>query len=132
MSRRLLTLALLALAGCTPAFEEAVHNVIPPEQRSVDYRDPSQLPPVRVPPTVPPRTVSDRRPGAREWQLSLDDAVRIGLENAKVIRVLAGVTAVSSGQTIYDPAISNTLIDQAQARFDPVFFSRNTLISRRT
>ena len=32
MSRRLLTLALLALAGCTPAFEEAVHNVIPPEQ----------------------------------------------------------------------------------------------------
>ena len=75
MSRRLFTLALLALAGCTPAFEEVVHNVIPPEQRSVDYRDPSQLPPVRVPPTVPPRTVSDRRPGAREWQLSLDDAI---------------------------------------------------------
>src|SRR5262249_12864428 len=56
-----------------------------------------------------------------EWRLSLDDAIRIALENAQGVRILAGLTAVSSGQTIYDAAITNTTIDQAQAAFDPVY-----------
>jgi outer membrane protein TolC len=41
-------------------------------------------------------------------------------QRARVVRTLAGTTAVASGQTIYDAAITNTTIDQAQARFDPV------------
>ena len=35
------------------------------------------------------------------------------------MRVLAGVTAVSSGATIYDAPITSTSIDQQRARFDP-------------
>ena len=105
-----------AVSGCATTAEEICRNIILPEQRTIDYRDPAQLPPAPIPDNVPPRTVSDPRPGTPEWQLSLDEAIRIALENAKVVRVLAGTTAVASGQTIYDAAITNTTIDQAQAR----------------
>ncbi len=54
-----------------------------------------------------------------EYLLSLDEAIRIALSNAEVVRVLTGFSASSTGQTIYDPAITNTQIDQARARFDP-------------
>ena len=57
--------------------------------------------------------------------LSLDEAIRIALANAKVVRVLAGTTATSSAQTIYDPAISNTGIDTARSVFDPIFNVNN-------
>lgn len=115
----LLGLVLLAAGGCVSTAQEVCRNVILPEQRSIDYRDPAQLPPARIPDNVAPRTVSSPRPETPEWQLALDDAIRIALENARVVRVLTGTTAASSGQTIYDPAISNTRIDQEQARFDP-------------
>jgi outer membrane protein TolC len=52
--------------------------------------------------------------------------IRIGLENARIVRVLAGVTAQSSGRTMYDAGIVNTTIDQEQARFDPTVEQRNT------
>jgi outer membrane protein TolC len=124
---------LFFVCGCslTPreVCDKVCDNVIMPEQRTIDYRDPAQLPPAQLPDTTSPRTVSDPRPEDPEWRLSLDDAIRISLENAKVIRVLAGVTAVSSGQTIYDAAITNTTIDQAQATFDPVL-KQNNLWSR--
>ena len=51
--------------------------------------------------------------------LTLDESIRVSLENGEVIRVLAGVTAVSSGSTIYDASIINNGIEQAKARFDP-------------
>src|SRR5262249_61314064 len=51
---------------------------------------------------------------------SLDEAIRIALVNAKVVRLLPTLTATTSGRTIYDTAITNTTIDQEQARFDPV------------
>ena len=79
-----------------------------------------------IPDTPPPRTVSNPRPDTPDWPLSLDEAIRIALENAHVVRTLAGVTAVPSGQTIYDAAIVNTTIDQQQARFDPVLSQNNT------
>src|SRR3984957_4059237 len=127
MARKLpILLALAAVYGCGPAAHDLCKNIILPEQRTIDYRDPSQLPPSRIPDSTPPRTVSDPRPGTEEWQLSLDEAIRIALENANVIRILAGTTAVSSGQTIYDAAITNTTIDQAQATFDPVAHWNNT------
>jgi outer membrane protein TolC len=127
MARKLLILlALAAVCGCGQTAHDLCKNIILPEQRTIDYRDPSQLPPSRIPANAPPRTVTDPRPGTEEWQLSLDEAIRIALENAKVIRVLAGTTAVSSGQTIYDAAITNTTIDQAQATFDPAVKWNNT------
>jgi outer membrane protein TolC len=74
---------------------------------------------------VPPRTVTNPQPQSPEWELSLDEAIRIALANARVVRILTGTTAVSSGQTIYDAAITNTTIDQAQAVFDPTAFWNN-------
>ncbi len=130
MLRPLLTgLAVLSACGCALSPREAFDNVILPEQRSIDYRDPAQLPSAHIPDNVPPRTVTNPRPETAEWQLSLDDALRIALENARVIRVLAGTSATTSGQTIYDTAITNTTIDQAQAAFDPAF-KWNNLWSR--
>lgn len=122
MARKLLLglpLLLMTVCGCRQMADDLSHHIIFPEQRTIETREPGQYAPAPIPASVPPRTVSDPRPDTTPWQLSLDDAVRIALENATVIRVLAGTTAISSGQTIYDAAIANTTIDQAQATFDP-------------
>ena len=126
MARRLLGLALLTVCGCALSPKDLGQYVILPEARTLEHREPADLSTPTLAPPLPPRTVSAPRPGTPEWQLSLDDAIRIALENARVIRVLAGTTAVASGQTIYDAAITNTTIDQAQATFDPVLKSTGT------
>jgi outer membrane protein TolC len=92
-----------------------------PEQRDIAVRGPAALPKVALPDVPPPATVADPKPDAPDGPLSLDDAIRLTLQNTKVVRILTGVTATASGQTIYDPAISNTQIDVQQARFDPNF-----------
>lgn len=128
MSRKiLLGLALTSIGGCGYSVGEVSRNIILPEQRTITYRDPDQFSPVQIPSNVAPRTVADPRPETKEWQLSLDEAIRIALENARVIRVLAGTAAVSTGTTIYDAAITNTSIDQAQAVFDPTLKWDNLL-----
>ena len=116
----------LLLAGCAVTPAVILCSAILPEQRTVAVRSPEQLPGVPVPPIPPPRTVSDPRTGTPEWRLALDEAIRISLENARVVRVLTGLTASSAGRTIYDAAIANTIIDQAQARFDPNFNWNNS------
>jgi len=108
-----------ALAFCATAGSQEPWHFIFPEQRHLQIRDPSQLPRARFPDLPPPRTVDNLPPVAEPERLSLDDAIQTALQNTDVVRILAGVTAVSSGQTIYDPAISNTQIDTARARFDP-------------
>ncbi len=123
--RLLLGFALLGAPGLAAA-GELWNFLILPEQRSIQVRDPAQLPRAPVPRTPPPRTVTDPQPQTETWNLSLDEAIRIALVNAKVVRVLAGVAATSSGSTIYDAAITNTTIDQERARFDPVFTQENT------
>jgi outer membrane protein TolC len=116
-------LIVLAAGKMLPAQEK--RRLILPEQRQMEFRDPEQLPKVRLPDVPPPPTVS--QPGGETvWILSLDEAIRIALANAEVVRIAAGNTAVSTGETIYDPAISNTQIDQNRARFDPVAQSENT------
>ncbi|MFO0809521.1 MAG: TolC family protein [Gemmataceae bacterium] len=124
-ARRWLGLATLALGGCVPFGGTAAY--VYHEQRCLDVRQPEQLPHAPVPPTKPPETVTNRFKDDRPKELSLDDVIRISLANSKVVRLLAGVTAVSSGQTIYDPAIANTAIDEAKAAFDPIVSARNTL-----
>src|SRR5207249_5656566 len=81
-----------------------------------------------LPPAPIPATVS--LPEA-EWDqpqvpLGLDEAIRVTLANSQVVRILSGVTAVPSGATIYDPAITLPTIDQAKARFDPNLSVTNT------
>src|SRR5262245_33458438 len=125
VTSRLLMLAALLAAGCAINAESVVHSIVPPEQRTIDVREPWQLPSAKLPNTPAPRTVADPRPDTTDWYLPLDDAIRIALENARVVRFLTGVGAVSSGRTIYDPAISNTVIDQENARFDPLFSQRS-------
>ncbi len=120
-SQRSLGLLLLLLCGCTPLW-----SLVVPEQRSLDIRDPSQLPAAPLPQIPPPETVSNPSPtDTASRQLSLDEAIRIALANSEVVRILAGATAVASGQTIYDPAISNTAIDDARSVFDPALFVNN-------
>lgn len=125
----------LALGGwviiCAPCtlYAEEPRGFILPEQRHLQIRDPSQLPKARVPDMPPPRTVASPEAIVEARHLSLDEAIRIALDHAEVVRVLAGAAAVSSGRTIYTPAITNTQVDQARARFDPVlqmehFFSQ--------
>ncbi len=125
-------LALAGAWGCAADGDKLYRNIVLPEQRTIEAVDPAQLPTVAVPDAIPPRTVIDPQPDAAEWQLSLDEAIRIALEHAKVIRVLAGSTATASGQTIYDAAITNTTIDVAQARFDPTVTDANTWSGKNT
>jgi outer membrane protein TolC len=125
--KRLLLLALLPalVAGCALTPTQYVKHIILPEQRSIDYQDVDRLPQTPLPAVKPPRTVSNPQPDTPDWPLSLDDAIRIAMENCRVVRTLSGLTASFSGLTIYDAAIANTVIDQERARFDPVFHDNN-------
>jgi outer membrane protein TolC len=91
-----------------------------PEARDIAVRDPSRLPPVRVPLAPAPGTVAQEADDDQPSHLTLDQALRTALANARVVRVLAGVSATTSGRTVYDVAIANTVIDEEQAPFDPV------------
>src|SRR3954447_19514691 len=121
-----LVTAIVALALWPAAFAPAQYpyRVIYPEQREIDYRDPSQFPDIPLPPSDRPPTVTTPPAGNTRF-FPLDDAIRTSLGNGRVVRVLAGVNAINSGRTIYDAAVTNTTIDQAQGRFDPVLQVNN-------
>ncbi|MDX2038497.1 MAG: TolC family protein [Isosphaeraceae bacterium] len=98
--------------------------------------------PLPLPKTSKPRTPEN--PEAQEiWQLSLPEAIRIGLENSEVVRVIslgaqgipvggfeptplntgagAGVSSALGAGTlasVYDPAVQETQIAQALSAFD--------------
>jgi len=126
--KRVVALTLICtvmLTGCQ--YYQKARSVVAPEQRKMVHRKPESLPKATMNTFSEPRTVSHLVNGEEELRVSLDEAIRIALENAEVIRVLGGVTATSSGRTIYDPAIANTAIDQARGRFDPRLNINNTL-----
>ena len=123
---------LLSLQPAKFAQAQRLFPTVMREQRSIQVRDPSELPRYSLPATPPPPTVTVRQPDLPPRYLSLDEAIRIALLNAQVVRQLAGTTAVSSGRTIYDAAVTNTTIDQQNARFDPTIninndFNKNSL-----
>lgn len=120
---------LLLLAGENDA---GVLPLIKQEQMKIRYRNPASLPSVYIPPTAPPPTVGHELPESEDRPLSLDDAIRIALGDSEVVRVLAGTLAVSSGNTIYDPAIANTAVDQQRAVFDPSVNAFNTWTQNET
>lgn len=124
--RALIVFALPVQLALTARFATAqlssTQHLVPtyfPEQRTIQVRDPSQLPRYEMPELPPPPTVTNRTQDLEPRYLTLDDAIRTALANARVVRILAGNTAVTSGSTIYDAALTNTSIDTANARFDP-------------
>ncbi len=117
-------IVLSALSGCQTARDIA--DITHPEQTRISYRCPESLPSTPLPTYSPPRTVTNPDNGQEDMYLSLDEAIRISLANAEVIRVLGGFTATSTGRTIYDPGIANTTIDQARGQFDPNLSVNNT------
>lgn len=126
--RRTICAVVAVVAAVTLSQSAQAQKLFPfifPEERTVNVRDPSAMAHVPIPRTPPPPTVTsiDKLP-ARE--LSLDEAIRTALANAEVVRVLTGLSATSSGSTIYDTAIVNNGIDEAHARFDPMFRADNS------
>lgn len=101
--------------------------------------------PLQLPKVAKPRTTGD--PEAEEiWQMTLQEAIRIGLDNSEIVRVIAfgaqgipiggfeptplntgagaGIaSALGAGtlQSVYDPAIQETQIAQALSVFDTAF-----------
>ena len=127
MTRPALISLLICLAAAAKSAE--AQRLVPtffPEQRSINVRDPSQLQKSRIPDSLPPSSVSNPLPELQPIQLSLDDAIRMSIGHVDVVRVLAGTTATNSGRTIYDPAATNTAIDQENAIFDPTLSINNT------
>ncbi len=101
------------------AMEDEPRQLILPGQRCLEIRQPGELCQVQVPSTPRPATVADPQADAPTRYMTLDEALNIALANSKVVRVLGGVTASTSGRTIYDAVITNTTIDQQRATFDP-------------
>ena len=115
----------LTVSLCAANFAWSQQSGVFPEQRRVQIRS-QALAPVALPPLEIPYTVTSK--GKREEiKLSLDEAIQLALRNAEVVRVLGGVSASSSGRTVYDVSISNTGIDQQTAVFDPTFDISSTM-----
>jgi outer membrane protein TolC len=124
---KLIAFALVtSTGGCGVTTRDVCQSVFLHEQRPIEHRDTDKLPAVPIPSSDAPKTVTNLRPELKEWHLSLDEAIRVALEKARVIRVLTGVTVTASGQTIYDAAITNTTVDIARAPFDPILQQQNT------
>jgi len=124
-------------------------GVLPEEDRQIRqaalFEDSASQLPTPLPDLAPPRTTD--QPEADEiWELTLQEAIQLGLENSEVIRVISlgaqgipiggfeptplntgaggGISsALGAGalSTVYDPAIQETQIAQALSVFDTTF-----------
>lgn len=124
----LLVVAVVAIVSTLrlPAQAEGRVARITSEQRRIMARQPDQMPRYSLPDSAKPNTVAVKVQELQPMFLSIDDAIRMSLENVDVIRVLAGTSAVNSGRTIYDPAATTTTIDQQEGRFDPTLSANNS------
>ena len=123
--------AVMALLADVPSACAQPHEQpygIFPEQRQIEYRCPHQFCRLPIPGIPRPPTVRDPQDSRQVVYVSLDEAIRMSLANTEVIRVLNGLTASSTGRSIYDPAISNTRIDAERAEFDPRISIDNTAV----
>ena len=113
-------------AGLVVAEGTVQAQLVPEDESRIRWTQPSAASRYRRPAGPEPVTVATQDSPAEERFLSLNEALRRALENSEVIRVLAGVSATSSGRTIYDTAIAVTPIDIAKAKFDPVLQANST------
>jgi len=105
---------------------------------------------MQMPKVHKPRTTND--PEAEEvWPMTLQEAIRIGLDNSEIVRVIAfgaqgipvggfepsalntgagagaaGALGAGSLESVYDPAVQETQIAQALSVFDTAFFTNLT------
>jgi len=107
-------------------FSQEPWHCILPEQRAIQVRTPQQLRRSNLPLSPQPATVSDPQWEATPIYLSLSDVLNISLQNMDVVRILTGVSASTTGRTVYDTAITNTGIDVARGGFDPTFNVNNS------
>ena len=96
------------------------------EQRQMRWHQPNKILKFFTDAGPTPVTVATTNPDTPDKFISLDEAIQLALQHSEVIRVLTGVSATSTGNTIYDTAIANAAIDQAVGRFDPVYFANST------
>ena len=96
------------------------------EQKQMRWHRPDQVVQFYTNAGPAPVTVATKDPDTPDKFVSLDEAIQLALQHSEVVRVLTGVSATSTGSTIYDTAIANTSIDQAVGRFDPVYFANST------
>lgn len=125
--RLILPAALIALILPKPAAEAQLKVS---EQTRITWHSESELSGFSRGAGPAPVTVATPESVENETYLPLDEAIQRALRHSEVIRVLTGVSASSSGRTIYDTAIATTAIDQAIGRFDPVFSANSSF--RRT
>src|SRR6056297_1235892 len=119
--------ALLLLVWLSTAAGQAAEfgPLLLPEQKRLPIRPPDRLPQVSPRAVPPPATVAQPPREIPERPFPLDAAIDLALSNSEVVRVLSGVTASTSGRSIYDVAITNTQIDQERATFDPQLEANN-------
>ncbi|HWE39249.1 MAG TPA: TolC family protein [Isosphaeraceae bacterium] len=158
-TRLALAAAFCSAVGCQrlPYLDQAKAKAVPhaePEPRSLEQQDRDvqqanyveRRSLVPLPSVDPPRTPQDPD-GKEPWPLTLQDAIRIGLDNSEVVRVISlGAQGIPVGgfeptpiataaggalgqgnlTTVYDPAIQETQIALALAKFDAQLTSSAT------
>lgn len=152
--------ACLALSGCQriPYIDQS--KPVPHDPTAVLEKEDQEVRqaaffsdlPTQIPTLDPPRT-PDNPEEPEPWPMTLEDAIRIGLDNSEVIRVIAlgaqgipvsgfepsplqagagagGALGGGTLATVYDPAIQETQIAGALSAFDAQFTTR-TFYERR-
>jgi outer membrane protein TolC len=119
-------LATIAALGCQHAKRSALEPCCDSKvAMSADWLHDSpctsaRLLPIPIDPEdlAPPRTIQNPEAGT-VWELHLYEAIGVALRNSDVIRTLAGNSViVDPTSTIYDPAIAETIIQNALSEFD--------------
>ena len=119
-------MVLFVLAALAAGSSVANAQILPDDERHIRWHQEESVSVFHRDTGPAPVTVATEGIEQSERLMTLDEAIRLTLQHSEVIRVLTGVSAVSSGQTIYDTAIATTPIDQAKAVFDPVFSANST------
>jgi len=119
-------MVLFVLAALAAGSSIADAQLLNDDERHIRWRREESLSIFHRNPGQAPVTVATEGIEQSERLMALDEVLRLSLQHSEVIRVLTGVSASSSGRTIYDTAIATTPIDQAKARFDPVFSANSS------
>ena len=115
---RMVLFVLAAFAAGSPVADA---QLLPDDERHIRWHQEESVSVFHRGAGPAPVTVATEGIEQSERLMTLDETIRLTLQHSEVVRLLTGVSAVSSGQTIYDTAIATTPIDQAKAVFDPVF-----------